>query len=172
MWFEEPVRHDRVGAVAEVARRSPVPIATGESFHTLGEFAELGAAGGVAFWQPEAAHLGGLGNLRAAAVMAEAYDGLVAPHQAGGPVATAVCLTLAACTNNHVIQEFFDPFNEPWAEILVDWSPQLDKDGCLPIPTTPGIGVSLNLDAVARRPYADANALHIFEDAWEKRRRS
>ena len=170
MWFEEPVRHDRVTAVAEVARRSPVPIATGESFHTLGEFAELAAAGGVAFWQPEAAHLGGLSPLRAVSSLAEAHDTVVAPHQAGGPVATAVCLTLAGCTNNHVIQEFFDPFNEPWAQSLVDWAPQLDSDGCLPIPTRPGIGLELDLEVAAARPYDENNFLPIFQDSWERRR--
>jgi galactonate dehydratase len=170
MWFEEPVRHDRVTAVAEVARRSPVPIATGESFHTLGEFAELGAAGGVAYWQPEAAHLGGLTGLRAVANLAEAHDTVLAPHQAGGPVATAVCLTLAGCVNNHVIQEFFDPFNATWGEALVDWEPQLDSDGCLPIPMRPGIGLELNMDVADSRPYSEENFLAIFQDSWEKRR--
>ena len=171
MWFEEPVRHDRVSAVAEVAKRSPVPVATGESFHTLGEFAELAAAGGVAFWQPEAAHLGGLGPLKQVAALAEANDSVLAPHQAGGPVATAVCLTLAACTNNHLIQEFFDPFNEEWERDIVSWSPALDADGYLPIPDAPGIGIELDLDAARAYPYDERNFLPIFDDQWERRRR-
>ncbi len=170
MWFEEPVRHDRVRAVPEVARRSPVPIATGESFHTLGEFAEMAAAGGVAYWQPEAAHLGGLGALKQVAALCESYDGVLAPHQAGGPVATAVCLNLAACTNNHVIQEHFDAFNEDWGRDIVTWVPELDDDGCLPVPTAPGIGVELDIDAVREHPYQQQNFLPIYEDGWEKRR--
>ena len=170
MWFEEPVRHDRVRACADVARRSPVPIATGESFHTLGEFAELGAAGGVAFWQPEAAHLGGLLALKQVATLAEAHDAVVAPHQAGGPVATAVCLNLAACTSNHLIQEFFDPFNESWARDIVSWAPRIDEDGCIPVPTAPGIGLSLDLTEAAKHPYDSRNFLPLFEDSWERRR--
>jgi galactonate dehydratase len=170
MWFEEPVRHDRVYAVPEVAKRSPIPIATGESFHTLGEFSEMAAAGGVAYWQPEAAHLGGLGPLKAVAALCEANDGVLAPHQAGGPVATAVCLTLAACTNNHVIQEHFDAFNEPWERDIVSWTAELDDDGCLPIPTAPGIGVELNLEEAKKHPYHQQNFLPIFEDGWERRR--
>ena len=169
MWFEEPVRHDRADAVAEVARRSPVPIATGESFHTLGEFIALAAAGGVAYWQPEAAHLGGLQMLKNVTVLAEAYDAVVAPHQAGGPVATATCLTLAACTNNHVIQEFFDPFNKPWTRSLVTWAPDLDEDGCLPLPTAPGIGLELNPEVAEQHPYSEDNFLPLFQDSWELR---
>jgi galactonate dehydratase len=40
-WFEEPVHHQQLGAVVAVARRSPVPVATGESFTSLGQFADL-----------------------------------------------------------------------------------------------------------------------------------
>ena len=94
----------------------------------------------------------------------------LAPHQAGGPVATAVCLTLAACTNNHLIQEFFDPFNEEWERDLVSWTPEIDTDGCLPVPTAPGIGLELNLDVAAKYPYSEDNFLPIFADSWEKRR--
>lgn len=169
-WFEEPVRHDRVRAVVDVAGRSPVPIATGESFHTLGEFAELGAAGGVAFWQPEAAHLGGLGPLKQASVLCEAHDALLAPHQAGGPIASLVCLTVAASTPNHYVQEHFDTFNEPWERGIVSWWPQLDADGCLPIPTAPGIGAELDLDEVRCHPAGERQFLPLFEDGWERRR--
>ena len=55
--------------------------------------------------------LGGLLALKQVAALAEANDAVIAPHQACGPVATAVCLNIAACTNNHFIQEFFDPFH-------------------------------------------------------------
>ena len=168
-WFEEPVRHDRITAVAEVAARSPIPIATGESFHTLGEFVELGCAGTVAFWQPEPAHLGGISPTKAVFGIAEAFDAVVAPHQAGGPVATAVCLHLAAASPTHYIQEHFDSYNEPWEKDLVSWHPELTKDGFLPIPTGPGLGLTLDLDEVARHPGGLQNFLPIFQDGWERR---
>jgi galactonate dehydratase len=170
MWFEEPVRHDRVTAVAEVATRSPVPIATGESFHTLGEFVELGSRAPIAYWQPEPAHLGGILPTKSVFGIAEAYDSVVAPHQAGGPVATAVCLHLAACSTTHYIQEFFDPFNEPWERDLVSWSPELAADGTLPIPTGPGLGLTLDLVQAALHPGGAQNFLPIFADGWERRR--
>jgi galactonate dehydratase len=170
-WFEEPVRHDRVTAVAEVALRSPIPVATGESFHTLGEFVELGAAGPIAFWQPEPAHLGGIAPTKAVFGIAEAFDAVVAPHQAGGPVATAVCLHLAASSPTHYIQEYFDAFNEPWEADLVSWHPELDEEGMLPIPTGPGLGLTLDLEEAARHPGGVQNMLPIFADGWERRRR-
>lgn len=169
-WFEEPVRHDRISAVAEVARRSPIPVASGESLHTLGEFVELGCSGPIAFWQPEPAHLGGILPTKQVCGMAEAFDAVVAPHQAGGPVATTVCLHLAACTTTHYIQEYFDVFNEPWEFDLVSSPPRLDSDGTLPIPTGPGLGLSLNLDEAGRHPGDPGNYLPIFDEGWERRR--
>jgi galactonate dehydratase len=170
-WFEEPVRHDRIGAVGEVARHSAVPIATGESLHTLGEFAELGRSGPIAYWQPEPVHLGGILPTKMVYGMAEAFDTVVAPHQAGGPVATAVCLHLAACSTQHYIQEHFDTFNEPWERDLVSWHPELTEDGMLPIPTGPGLGLTLDIEEALRHPGGSANFLPIFADGWEKRRR-
>lgn len=171
-WFEEPVRHDRASAVAEVAGCSPIPIATGESFHTLGEFVELAKAGPIGFWQPEPAHLGGIGPTVQVAALAEAHDTVIAPHQAGGPVATAVCLHLAAALPNHWIQEHFDAFNDPWTADLVSWRPELDQEGCLPVPTAPGLGLTLDLDTAKAHPFEKSALLPLFADGWEKRKGS
>ena len=40
-WFEEPVPHHRRASVVEVSRLAPVPVATGESFHSTPKFSEL-----------------------------------------------------------------------------------------------------------------------------------
>ena len=85
-------------------------------------------------------------------------------------VATAVCLQLAAIVPNFLIQEHFDPFNEPWTKQLVTWTPELDvKTGHLPIPTSPGLGLDLNMDVVREHPY-DPNAyFDTSKPGWERR---
>ena len=67
-------------------------------------------------------------NTLAVAHLAEANGAWIAPHQSGGPVATAVCLQLAACIPNFLIQEHFDVFNEPWTRDLVTWAPTINPD--------------------------------------------
>ena len=52
-WFEEPVPHQQLDALVEVARRSPVPIATGESLASAPQFAELLSHNAVHILQPE-----------------------------------------------------------------------------------------------------------------------
>ncbi|MEZ4595998.1 MAG: PfkB family carbohydrate kinase [Chloroflexota bacterium] len=85
-WSEEPVPHQHIGAVVEVARRSPVPIATGESFSSTHQFAELLAHDAVHILQPEPLYLGGLWRTRQVAAIADAHYVVVAPHNAQGPV--------------------------------------------------------------------------------------
>jgi len=52
-WFEEPVPHTNTMAMVEVARRSPVPIATGESLSSKQQFADLLQHNAVSILQPE-----------------------------------------------------------------------------------------------------------------------
>ena len=122
-WWEEPTTRDRQEAVHSVAAASPIPVATGEMYDTVGQFFTLAERGGVNIFQPEPMSLGGITNTLAVANLALAHGSYIAPHQSGGPVATAVCLQLAACVPNFLIQEHFDAFNEPWTRELVSWHP-------------------------------------------------
>jgi len=167
-WFEEPVPHTSVAAVIEVARRSPVPIATGESFSTKQQFAELLAANVVSILQPEPLNLGGLFAARKIADMADAHYGVIAPHSAQGPICSAACVQLNASIPNFFIHEIFDEFNEPWEKHIVT-KPVEVVDGYIDVPETPGIGTELNLDEIARHPYRQENYLPLFKPGWERR---
>ena len=169
-WFEEPTTRDRQEAVRAVAAASPIPVATGEMYDTVGQFFTLAEDGGVNIFQPEPMSLGGITNTLAVANLAMAHGSVIAPHQSGGPIATAVCLQLAAVVPNFLIQEHFDPFNEPWARDLVTWHPEIDAaDGHLSLPRGPGLGIDLVDDVAHAHPY-DANAfLNIHQSGWEMR---
>ena len=169
-WWEEPTTREREEPSNAVARQCPIRVATGEMYDTIGQFYALAAGGGVNIFQPEPMSLGGIGPTLAVANLALAHGSWIAPHQSGGPVATAVCLQLAACVPNFLIQEHFDPFNEPWTRQLVTWAPSLDPaTGHLSLPTSPGLGLDLNIDVAREHPY-DPNAyLNVSKQGWEKR---
>ena len=169
-WWEEPTTREREEPSNAVARQCPIRVATGEMYDTIGQFYALAAGGGVNIFQPEPMSLGGIGPTLAVANLALAHGSWIAPHQSGGPVATAVCLQLAACVPNFLIQEHFDPFNEPWTRQLVTWAPSLDPaTGHLSLPTSPGIGLDLDIDVAREHPY-DPNAyLNVSKEGWEKR---
>ena len=169
-WWEEPTSRDRQETVHSVATQSPIRVATGEMYDTVGQFYTLAERGGVNIFQPEPMSLGGIGNTLAVANLALAHGSWIAPHQSGGPVATAVCLQLAACVPNFLIQEHFDAFNESWAHDLVTWNPVIDpSNGHLSLPDAPGLGIDLNLGVARAHPYDPRAYLNIFRPGWEKR---
>jgi galactonate dehydratase len=169
-WWEEPTTRDRQEAVHAVGRASPIPVATGEMYDTVGQFFTLAAGGGVNIFQPEPMSLGGISNTLAVANLALAHGSYIAPHQSGGPVATAVCLQLAACVPNFLIQEHFDAFNDPWTRDLVTWHPSISlANGHLSLPDAPGLGIELVDEVALAHPY-DPNAyLNVHAKGWERR---
>jgi galactonate dehydratase len=169
-WWEEPTTAEREILSNEVALQSPIPVATGEQFDKIGKFFTLAVGGGISIWQPEPMSLGGIRNTIAVANIAEASGAWIAPHQSGGPVATAVCLQIAACTPNFLIQEYFDAFNAAWTQDVVTWHPTINpENGHLTFPTTPGLGIDLNVDVIKEHPYDPNSYFDTTQKGWEQR---
>jgi galactonate dehydratase len=167
-WFEEPTHHLNVDATVEVARRITVPVATGESYTSTHQYAELLARNAVHILQPDPCNMGGIWRTRQVCAMADAHYAVVAPHQAQGPLCTAVCVQLGACTPNLLVQELFDEFNVGWEREIV--TPPVEVvDGRIVVPDRPGLGVELNWAEVERHPYQVQNFLPLFAPGWERR---
>jgi galactonate dehydratase len=169
-WFEEPVPHTNTMAMVEVARRSPVPIATGESLSSKQQFADLLQHNAVSILQPEPLNLGGLFATRKIADMVDAHYGVIAPHSAQGPICSAACVQLNASLPNFFIHEIFDEFNEPWEKQIVTHPVEV-VDGYIKVSEAPGLGTDLNLEEIAKHPYQQENSLPLFKPGWERRSR-
>jgi len=167
-WFEEPVSYQQPGSIVEVARRSPVPIATGESFTSTQEFADLLRHDVVHILQPEPLSLG-IWQTRAVASMTDAHLGVVAPHNAQGPVCSAISLQLGACIPNFYVQESFDDFNEDWTSEIVD-HPLRQVNGYVEVNDRPGLGIELDWERLDQYPYDQNNRIMLFEEGWEQRK--
>jgi galactonate dehydratase len=167
-WYEEPVPHTDVAAMVEVARRSPVPVATGENLSNKQQFAELLKYEAVSILQPEPLNLGGLFATRKIADLVDAHFSMVAPHSAQGPVCSAACVQLNASIPNFLIHEIFDEFNEPWEREIVS-NPVTVVNGYIEIPERPGLGIDLNIEEIRKHPYQQENYLPLFKPGWEKR---
>jgi len=170
MWFEEPVSHTNIAAMVEVARRSAVPVATGESLSSKQQFAELLKHDVVSILQPEPLNLGGLFATRKIADMVDAHFGSIAPHSAQGPVCSAACAQLNTSLPNFLIHEIFDDFNESWEKKIVT-NPVEVKDGYVVISERPGLGIDLVIEEIEKHPYQAENYLPLFKPGWEKRER-
>ena len=151
LWFEEPTPPDTLSMLAQVASKSLVPLAAGERLYTRAEFADLLSQQLVSYLQPDILHCGGFSEARKIAAMAEAYGVPVCPHNAAGPVGTAITLQLAACAPNFLWLEYFYG-DAPWRDEIC--LPAIEiKDGYATVPTAPGLGLSLNHKVAALHPY-------------------
>lgn len=166
-WIEEPVPPENLKALAKVAAHTDIPIATGERMHTRFDYRELFESQAADIIQTDITHSGGLLEAKKLAGAAETHYLLMAPHNVGGPISTAANLHLAATTVNFKIQEYFNDFADPFVAECEPGLPQV-VDGYFPLPTAPGLGISLNLDAIAAHPRQPVN-FNLFRSGWELR---
>ena len=151
MFYEDPTLPDNLDAMAYIASKLSVPIATGERIHTIHEFQMLLERRAVQYVRPDVCMAGGLTHTKKIAALAEAHYVGVIPHNPLGPVSTAACLQLAACIPNFAIQEYPLGEHEPPKSEIVKQPLQLEN-GFLIIPDGPGIGIELADDALEKYP--------------------
>jgi L-alanine-DL-glutamate epimerase-like enolase superfamily enzyme len=82
VWLEEPTDPDDVPGHARIVRDGGLPIAAGENLHTLAEFRQLIAAGGVTFPEPDVTNCGGVTIFMKVCHLAEAFHLPVTSHGA------------------------------------------------------------------------------------------
>ena len=162
LWFEEPVPPGQADAMAQVASKTSIPIATGERLTTKYEFLELLQKGAASILQMNLGRVGGILEAKKIAGMAEGYYAQIAPHLYNGPVGAAASIQLATATPNFLIQESimtWDGFHSQVLKQPIRW-----EDGFIIPPTEPGLGVELNMDVVkAHSPYV-GERLHLLMD--------
>jgi galactonate dehydratase len=154
MFIEEPVLSEHAEALRDIANHTATPIALGERLFSRWDFKKILSDGLVDIIQPDPSHAGGITETRKIAAMAEAYDVALAMHCPLGPIALAACLQLDAVCYNAVIQEQSLGIHYNKANDLMDYvsdpSVFAYADGHVAIPGGPGLGITINEDAVAR----------------------
>ncbi len=151
LFYEDPVPPDNLDMLARLRDHVAVPLAAGErvgTVHGLRPYIERDLVDVV---QPDTGRGGGITQMRKIAAMAEPHGIMLAPHSGSlGPVAEFAALHIMATVPNALLLE----------RIEFDWEGRYDvvtpvlkvEDGCLPIPTAPGLGVELVKDEIAKYP--------------------
>ena len=145
MFIEEPVNCQEVDVMADIARGTHLPIATGERIFTKWGFREILEKKAATILQPDLCHAGGITECRLIAGIAEAFYAAIAPHNPLGPISLAAGLNLAASIPNFLCQE--------QSSLGVGYikKPFQVRDGFIDIPTGPGLGIELDEHALANK---------------------
>ncbi len=140
-WFyEEVVQALNIEVMAELAKKTHVPLATGERIFTKWGFKDILEKKAAMILQPDVCYAGGITELKIIAGMAEAYYAPIAPHNPQGPCSLAASLQIAASVPNFLIQERGD--NE-YADLLAKPLPPI-VGGHRPLLTEPGLGITID----------------------------
>jgi len=141
-FYEEIINCQNVDLMAELAKTTHIPIATGERDFTKWGFRQILEKGAATILQPDLCHAGGITEVRLIAGMAEAYYASIAPHNPLGPISLAAGLQIAASIPNFLCQEQVS-LGEGYLK-----NPFKVRDGYVDLPTGPGLGIELDEEAM------------------------
>jgi L-rhamnonate dehydratase len=148
---EAALQHDDLAGHAKLAARVEMRVGGAEMAATVHECRDWLREGRVDALQPDPGRCGGLTELRRIAELAELEGALVIPHGWKTGITAAAGRHFQAATANAPFFELFHPdlFDSPLRSELVRPEPEL-RDGTMPLPDAPGLGVTLDEDAVAQ----------------------
>jgi L-alanine-DL-glutamate epimerase-like enolase superfamily enzyme len=146
-WFEEPMRADDIGAHRQLTAVSPVPIAVGESMYSLSQFKDYLAQGACTIVQADAARVGGITPWIKIAHLAEAFNVAICPH-----FLMELHVSLACAVPNAPLLEYIPQLDD------ITTSRLTIRDGRAHAPTSPGLGINWDWDAITARSVAGLNA--------------
>jgi L-alanine-DL-glutamate epimerase-like enolase superfamily enzyme len=147
-WFEEPLPPDAMRDFVALRSMSTMLISGGEVFTRRQSFTPWIEAGALDIVQPDVTKVGGLSEQRRIAWLAEEHNLRVVPHGWNTAVGLASDLQFASAIRGTDMVEYLD--GSPYIDELVAVPWKLDAEGMLNIPDTPGLGLTLDEEAVNR----------------------
>jgi L-alanine-DL-glutamate epimerase-like enolase superfamily enzyme len=150
-FVETPIDVDDLAGYARLHAESPIPIAAGEWQNTHWEFLDLADLGRLDVLQPDVGRVGGFSEASRVCAIASARGLRVVPHCWKSAIGIAASVHLAAATDVCPFVEYLpaelseSPLRR---ELVLDELPV--ADGLIQPPEKPGLGITLNREALAR----------------------
>ena len=154
-FFEEPISPEDYDGYRELRQRTTIPIAGGECEYLVEGFRHLLSNRCVDIAQPDICGAGGLSEVKRIAALARAWHVNIIPHSWGTGIAFAAGLHLVGALD---VLPGRMRMPEPLLEMDRSENPLRDKltqplfevqDGFVAVPNAPGLGVDVDLDALA-----------------------
>jgi len=144
-WLEDPVPPENHDVQREVTQSTSVPIAAGENVYRKHGHRRLLEEQAVDIIAPDMPKVGGMRETRKIADMADTYYTPGAMHNVASPVATMASAHVGTAIPNSLAVEYHS-YQLGWWEDLVE--EDVIEDGYIEIPEEPGLGITLDMDAV------------------------
>ena len=153
-WYEEPVLAENIDALASAKQNINIPVVTGEELYTKFEFREVFEKQAADIINPDVCNVGGILELKEIAAMAEPYFVVVSPHNYNSTtLGLAATVNASATMPNFLITEYFVNFEELGKNIAT--TPFEVENGYINLPESPGLGIDLDEESLAKYPYQE-----------------
>ena len=153
-WYEEPVLAENIDALASAKQNINIPVVTGEELYTKFEFREIFEKQAADIINPDVCNVGGILELKEIAAMAEPYFVVVSPHNYNSTtLGLAATVNASATMPNFLITEYFVNFEELGKNIAT--TPFEVENGYINLPESPGLGIDLDEESLAKYPYQE-----------------
>jgi L-alanine-DL-glutamate epimerase-like enolase superfamily enzyme len=150
-FVETPLPSDDIDGYAKLVHASPVRVAAGEWLQTRFEFREFMERDALDVVQPDVGRVGGLTEARRVAMQARDRGLVVVPHCWKSAIGIAASAHLAAISPTCTFIEYLPkPLADSRLRIELCDSELEMEEGVVPLPQAPGLGISLNEDALRR----------------------
>jgi D-galactarolactone cycloisomerase len=155
--YEEPLPPQDFAGYELLSRRATIPVAAGEAHYTIFDMARLIEPRAVDIIQPDLTLCGGFDQAKAIAALCQIHNVRYSPHVWGSAVGLAAAVHFMAALPDYPhtrhlpyprLLEYDVGENPLRDELLAE--PLAAVDGAVAVPAGPGLGVTLNPDAVAR----------------------
>ncbi|MCU1325827.1 MAG: Mandelate racemase/muconate lactonizing protein [Bryobacterales bacterium] len=147
-WIEEPLQPDAMEDFVALRRAARVPIAGGEVLTRRQSFQPWLEAGAFDIVQPDVTKCGGLSEERRIGWMAREHGIRFIPHGWNTAVGLASDLQIASAFVDTDLVEYLT--GSPFIDEIAAGGWALDEQGMLVIPERPGLGIEIDLDALAK----------------------
>jgi gluconate/galactonate dehydratase len=144
-WLEDPVPPENLEVQEEVTKSTTTPIAVGENRYRVTEERRLIENQAVDIVAPDLPKVGGMRETRKIADVANQYYVPVAMHNVSSPVATMASAHVGAAIPNSLAVEYHSYELDWWSDLVEE---DVIEDGYIEIPEKPGLGLTLDMDAV------------------------
>ena len=147
-WLEDMVPWQFTEQWIQMERRLKTPVCTGEDIYLKEGFMPLLQAHAVNVIHPDLATSGGILETKKIGDLAQEYGVSMALHMAGTPISTMAAVQCAAATENFIALEHHFTEVSFWNDFIDDLPKPIIQNGYIPVPDAPGLGFTLNEEAV------------------------
>jgi len=159
-FIEDPLRMENFDSFRKLARQVPVPLAAGEQYASKWEFRQQIEEDLIDYARIDLCIVGGITEAIKVAGWCETHYIKLAPHNPLGPVSTAACLHLDLATSYFAVQELPRLPGQVLSDLFPVQVPY--EQGHLLPPTSPGLGVEIDLAALEKYPVIPQGACPQF----------